>query len=302
MNQSNGKGCAKGAGRRNDKIGYLFIGPAALLIVLFSLCAMVISFYVSLHKWDVLVAERPFVGLRNYSKALSDPLFWTALKNTSYYTLLIVPSVVIGSLLLALMASSVRVGQSFFKTVYFIPSITPVVVISLIWIWLYQPNGMVNIILGGLHIPKVNWLVDPNWAMPAIVIMSAWQATGYYMLIFMAGLNDIPSEFYDAARVDGATKLQELWHVTIPLLRNTFVFVVAMLIIGAYQVFTQVYIMTNGGPERATEVMAAVVFKKAFQHLGKMGVASAISWLLFLIIFVFVLAQMKIMRSRRSYD
>jgi multiple sugar transport system permease protein len=192
------------------------------------------------------------------------------------------------SLLLALLCRRARHGQSLFRTLYFLPSITPMVVISLVWYWLLQEWG-------GL-------LDRPQTALAGIALVGVWQASGYNMLLFLAGLNDIPQEYYDAARVDGAGRLQEFWHITVPLLRNTLIFVTVMLIIGSFQVFTQAYIITQGGPERSTEVLALQVFRNAFSYAGQMGYASAMAWLLFAVLFVFIMIQVRVFRSRRIYD
>lgn len=288
--------------RRSQNIGYLFVAPALTLIGTFSLVAIVYSFWISLHRYDVLAKHNPFIGLANYREVLADDVFRLSLLNTSYYVVLAVPSIMCCALVLALLADRAGRGSPVVKIIYFIPSITPAVVTSLLWIWLLRADGGVNLLLGlaGLHGP--NWLLNPRTAMPAIVLMSTWQAVGYYMIIFMAGLSDVPKMYYEAARIDGAGPISRFWHITVPLLRNTFVFVTAMLIIGAYQVFTQVYIMTNGGPQNATEVIQAQVFRNAFQYVGKMGYAAAMAWILFGIIAIFITLQMKFMRSRKLYD
>jgi len=272
------------------------------LIGTFSLIAIGYSLWISLHRYDVLAVHNQFVGLANYRDALGDEVFLKSLVNTSYYVVMAVPSIMCGALILALLADKAGRGGPVVKVVYFIPSITPTVVVSLLWLWLLRDDGAVNQVLGFVGIRGPNWLQDPHSAMPAIVIVATWQAVGYYMIIFMAGLADIPKMYYDAAKIDGAGALGRFWHVTIPLLRNTFVFVTAMLIIGSYQVFTQVYIMTNGGPQNATEVVQAQVFRNAFQYVGKMGYAAAMAWILFGIIAFFIAIQMKFMRSRKLYD
>ena len=282
--------------------GYLFAAPAVMLIGAFSLVAIVYSFWISLHRYDVLAVHNKFVGLANYRDALADDVFRLSLLNTSYYVLLAVPSIMVGALVLALLADRAGRGGPVVKVVYFIPSITPGVVVSLLWIWLLQDAGGLNRVLAFVGIHGPNWLQKPRTAMPAIVIVATWQAVGYYMIVFMAGLSDIPKMYYEAATIDGAGPLGRFRHVTAPLLRNTFVFVTAMLIIGAYQVFTQVYIITNGGPQNATEVLQAQIFRNAFQHVGKMGYAAAMAWILFAIIAVFITLQMRVMRSRKLYD
>jgi len=251
---------------------------------------MGISFYVSLHNWDPFQGRGQFAGAANYARALTEPnsVFWLALRNTGLYVIMAVVGVLCTSLPLALLCRKARYGQSLFRTLYFLPSITPMVVISLIWIWLFQKWG---------------GLMDrPQTALLAIALVGVWQASGYNMLLFLAGLNDIPQEYYDAARVDGAGRGQEFWYVTLPLLRNTLIFVTVMLIIGSFQVFTQAYVMTGGGPQRSTEVLALQVFKNAFSYAGQMGYASAMAWLLFAVLFVFITIQIRAFRSRQIYD
>ena len=286
----------------SNLFGYVFAGPAVTLIGTFSLVAIAFSLWLSFHRYDVLAAHTPFVGLENYRQVFSDKVFHRAILNTSYYVAMAVPSVMCGALILALLADKAGRGSPLVKVVYFIPSITPGVVVALLWIWLLRDDGALNQCLGFVGVRGPNWLQNPHTAMPAIVIMATWQTVGYYMIIFMAGLNDIPKMYYDAARIDGAGPFGRFWHVTVPLLRNTFVFVTAMLIIGSYQVFTPVYIMTNGGPENATEVVQAQIFRHAFQFVGKMGYAAAMAWVLFAIIAVFIALQMKLMRSQKLYD
>ncbi|HEV8633698.1 MAG TPA: sugar ABC transporter permease [Chloroflexota bacterium] len=286
---------------RRTYAGYFFVTPAALLIVVFSVVAIVVSLYISFFQWDILSDTHPFLGLANYRQALAgDDLFWIALRNTAYYVVFVVPGITVLGFGLALIANEALFGRAVFRTIYFLPSITPMVVIALIWIWLYTPDGLLNTILGALGLPQPNWLSDPNTAMPAIIVMSVWQAVGYYTAIYMAGLADIPQDFYDAAKVDGANRLQEIWHITIPLLRNVTIFVTVTLAIAAFQMFTQVYVMTQGGPVNATETMQAIIYKNAFRYF-KMGYAAAISWLLFLVIFALVAVQMRIFRSRETF-
>ncbi|MGB2824638.1 MAG: sugar ABC transporter permease [Phycisphaerae bacterium] len=275
---------------RNQPVAYVFIAPAFAIVLLFSFASMGISFYVSLHDWDGFRGEGQFVGAANYVRALTEPnsVFWLALRNTILYVVMAVVGILSTSLPLALLCRRARYGQSLFRTLYFLPSITPMVVISLVWIWLLQEWG---------------GLMDrPQTALAAIALVGVWQASGYNMLLFLAGLNDIPQEYYDAARVDGAGRLQEFRYVTVPLLRNTLIFVTVMLIIGSFQVFTQAYIMTSGGPQRSTEVLALQVFKNAFSYAGQMGYASAMAWLLFAVLFVFIMIQVRVFRSRRIYD
>ena len=269
---------------------YLYVLPALLVIFLFGFVAMGISVWISLTRYDLVAGSHGFVGLANYREALSgqNSVFRIAVLNTFYYVLLSVPATLAVSMLLALMAHKVRRAQAFFKTIYFLPTITPMVIVALVWFQLFGVYG--------------NPLGSVRWAMPAIALLGVWQGCGYFMVIFLAALSDIPQDFYDAASIDGANTWQQFRHVTLPLLRNTTAFVLVMLIIGAFQVFTQVYIMTQGGPAGATDVLAAAVFREAFEATGRTGYAAAMSWLMFAVVAIFVAIQMRLTRSGRIYD
>ncbi len=275
---------------RIEWAAYLYIAPAFLLTLLFSLFSMGVSFWTSLHNWDAFAGSGAFVGFANYKRVLfgGDSVFWVALRNTTLYVLMVLMGMLCTALPLALLCRKAKYLQGLFRTLYFLPSITPGVVVSLIF---YQLFG-----LWGQLLDK------STTALFAIAMMGVWSGMGYNMLLFLAGLNEIPADFYEAARMDGANSFSEFWHITIPFLRNTLVFVIVMTIIGAYQVFTSVYVMTGGGPERSTQVLAFDIFMNAFSVAGQMGYASAAAWLLFLVIGVFVFIQMRLMKSRRIYD
>lgn len=281
--------------------GYFFAGPAVILIVIFSLIAIAYSLYVSFLQYDVISPTHPFVGLSNYREALfKDKLFWTSFRNTAFYVIGVVPGITITAFLLALAGHNVRRGRGAFRTIYFLPSITPAVAMALVWVWLYSPQGMINQMLEVVGIKGPNWLMDPKLAMPSVIIMSIWMSVGYYTVIYLAGMADIPLEFYDAARVDGANSWQEVRHVTIPLLRNVTSFVTVTLGIFAFQVFAQVYIMTRGGPGDATVTMQLLIFRNGFQYF-RMGYAAAISWLLFIVIFALAMIQLRGYRSQQMF-
>jgi multiple sugar transport system permease protein len=212
----------------------------------------------------------------------------------------VVPGITLSGFLLALIGHKATFGRGTFRTIYFLPSITPIVVISLIWVWLYSPQGMFNLLLSKIGIDGPNWLIDRQMAMPSVIIMSIWVHVGYYTVIYLAGLADIPQDYYDAARVDGANWWQEIVYVTVPLLRNVTLFVTVTLAIGAFQVFTQIYIMTLGGPGAATTSMQLLIFRQAFQYF-RMGYAAALSWLLFVVIFVLVAIQLRMSRSEKMF-
>ncbi len=275
---------------RQRLLPYLYIAPAFLLIVVFSLVSMGLSLYVSFHDYDAVAGNAGFVGLANYRRALfdADSYFWLALRNTTFYVLMAVTGVLLTALPLALLCRRARRGQALFRTLYFLPSITPGVVLALVFFHIFGVWGQL--------------LDSRRTALPALALLGVWSGAGYNMLLFLAGLSEIPRHLYDAAKVDGANAWQQFRHITVPMLRNTLIFVTVMTVIGAYQVFTSVYIMSQGGPERSTEVIAYTIFINAFAVAGQMGYAAALAWLLFAVVFVFVLMQMRVFRSRRVYD
>ena len=269
---------------------YLYIAPTMVLALVFSFISMAISLYVSFFDYDAFAGNAGFVGWENYRRALFQPdsFFWLSLGNTTYYVLMTVVGVLLTALPLALLCRKARYGQAMFRALYFIPSITPGVILALVFFHIFGAWG--------------NLLDRSDLALPALALLGIWAGTGFNMLIFLAGLEEIPRHFYEAAQIDGANRWRQFCYITIPMLRNTLVFVTVMTIIGAYQVFTSVYIMTSGGPERATQVVAYDIFINAFVVSGQMGYASALAWLLFAVVFVFVLVQMRIFRSRRVYE
>ncbi len=271
-------------------VPYLYVAPALLVIATFSFVSMGISLYVSFQDFDGFVGGSRFAGLANYRRALFEPdsYFWLALRNTAVYSAMCVVGVLCSSLPLAMLCLRARRGQALFRTLYFLPSITPGVVLALVFFHIFGVWGQ---------------LLDNSYtALPALALLAVWSGAGYNMVLFLAGLTEIPNHLYDAAKVDGAGRWQQFRHVTIPMLRNTLVFVTVMTIIGSFQVFTSVYIMTTGGPERSTEVIAYTIFINAFAVAGQMGYASALAWLLFAVVFVFVLVQMRVFRSKKVYD
>lgn len=275
---------------RQKIIPYLYVAPAMVIIFGFSVVSMGISFYSSFHDYDAFAGASRFVGLANYRRALFEPdsYFWLAMGHTLLYVAMSVAGVLATALPLAMLCQRIKKGQALFRTLYFLPSITPGVVISLVFFHLFGVWGQV--------------LDHAATALPALAFLGIWSGAGYNMVIFLAGLTDIPNHLYDAARVDGAGRWSQFRHVTIPMLRNTLVFVTVMTIIGAFQVFTSVYIITGGGPERSTEVITYTIFINAFAVAGQMGYASAMAWLLFGVIFVFVFLQMRVFRSRNVYE
>jgi len=278
----------------------LFLLPALVPLLAFRIVPMLASVVVSLLDWNLLRAPL-FVGLANYLEVLGDPKFHKALGNTLFYMVGYLPLVLVGALAVALLLNSRLKGLAFFRSIYFLPVVTSWVVVALLWKWLLSPQGgFVNYLLGLIGIQGPGWWTDPNWAMPAIIIASVWKDLGFNMLILLAGLQNIPEQLYEAARIDGAGLWRRIRSVTIPLLTPSILFVLVLAMIGAFQVFDQVYVMTEGGPGGATTVVMEQVVLNAFRY-GRMGEASAMSWILFAIILVFTVLQLKFQKRWVHY-
>lgn len=288
---------------RKEWTAYLFLSPGLLLFCVFTVYTIAFSFYLSFHEWNILEPAKPFVGLDNYARLVQDPRFLGAVVNTVYYTALSVPLTMCTGLLIALLLNNPIHARGLFRTLYYVPVITPLVVAAIIWKWVYQGDyGLLNYYLmrlGLLHKPLM-WLADRNLAMPAVILMGVWGGAGYTMVIYLAGLQAIPEEYYDAAKVDGANGIQRLFRITIPLLAPTTFFLFVMSVIGTFQVFTQIFIMTNGGPLRRTTTIGFYLYEKAFL-LFDMGYASAMGYALFAMVLIFTLLQMRFMRQDIEY-
>jgi multiple sugar transport system permease protein len=294
--------------RSEARAGYLFIAPWLVGAVLFVLGPMLVSLLLAFASWDIVTPAR-WVGLENFRQMGSDQRFWTGLRVTFLYTLFSVPLGVAGSLALALLLNAKLRGQRVFRTLYYLPAVASAVAASLIWLRLFNPeSGLLNYMVDTLHLSPlmqalgltdpqkgyVNWLGSEKTALGSLIIMSLW-GIGGGMVIYLAGLQGIPQVYYEAAMIDGASVWQKFRHVTLPLLTPTIFFTLIMGFIGSFQVFTQGFVMTGGGPNNATLFYVLYLYQNAFQFL-KMGYASALAWVLFLIILVFTLVQMKLSR------
>ncbi len=282
-----------------------FLAPFLAGLLLFRIWPLLHAFYLSFHSYD-LFSEPKLVGLANYAYLLRQGDFWISLENTTLYTLVVVTSQTVLSFFLALVMDQKLRGKSFFRTAFFLPSVTSSVAISLIFMFLFFRNGVLNQALAftrldsvlrwiGLE-PPIDWLGDTRTALSAIMMQNIWSTSGYLMIVFLAGLQDIPESLYEAARVDGATGWQQIRHITVPSLRSTTFYVVTMGLIGCFQVFDQVYIMTEGGPLKSTLTTAYLVYKEAFGNF-EMGYACAIAFVLAAVIFAFTLVQRRIMEE-----
>jgi multiple sugar transport system permease protein len=269
--------------RRNNPAGWLFAAPAVLGLLAFTVYPLLASLYLSFCDYDILSAPR-FVGLRNYATMFTaDPLFYKSLFNVLYYIALAVPLSIIFGVTLAMLLNAPIRGQSFYRTLFFLPSIVPTVATSVLWMWLLNPqSGLINSLLRLLGIEGPNWLTSVHWSKPSLVFMGLW-GVGGTMIIYLAGLKDIPLTLYEAALVDGANFRQRLRHVTLPMLTPVIFFNLVMGLIAAFQYFTPAYVMTQGGPVDSTLFYSLHLFYQAFRYL-KLGYASAMAMLLFLIV------------------
>lgn len=288
---------------RNDVLwGYFFILPQLIGVLVFVAFPLLYVLYISMVEWDGL-GEQTFVGLSNYVTELTNPDFRQALRNTVFYTVMFVPSSVILALFTAL-ALNKLVAKNFFRVIYFAPSVTSTVAAGVVWIWVYNPDfGLINTYLQiwfGIDGPQ--WLLDPKWVMPSIAIFSVWWQFGFYVVLFLAGLQGIPAVFHEAAQIDGANRWQTFRHVTLPLLSPTTFFVIIIAIINSFQVFDQAFIMTfDGGPSNSAVTMVTYLRELAFVDFV-FGRSSAVAVILFAIILIFTLFQFRMQRRWVHYE
>ena len=278
----------------------VFLLPSLLPLLAFTVGPMVASVGISSLEWN-LISDARFVGLDNYRALADDPVFRASLWHTIQYLAGYLPLVFVGGLSLALLLNRGLKGVALFRSIYFLPVVTSWVVVALVWRWLLSPTGgIVNTALAAIGIDGPGWWTDPSWAMPSVILASAWKDLGFVMVIFLAGLQAIPGEVEEAARVDGASVWQRFRNVTLPLLSPSSFFVVIISLINGFQVFDQVFVMTGGGPAGATTVVVEQVYTNAFRY-GQMGYAAAMSWVLFAIILAVTLFQFRMQRRWVTY-
>lgn len=288
---------------RKQRSAYLFLAPGLLLFAIFTLFSFGYAFYLSFHEWNILEPAKPFVGLDNYERLFGDRRFRQAIVNTFYYTAVSVPLTIIIGLLIALLLNNQIKARGLFRTLYYIPVITPLVVAAIIWKWVYNGDfGLLNYYLIKFNLinEPLLWLSDKNLAMPAVILMSVWKSVGFAMVVYLAGLQAIPEDFYDAAKVDGASRIRRLKDITVPLLSGTTFFLVVISVLGSFQVFTQIFIMTSGGPVGRTSTIVYEIYTTAFKQF-EMGYASAMAYVMFAIMLVFTLLQMRFVYREVEY-
>jgi multiple sugar transport system permease protein len=276
---------------RQRAAAWAFLAPALFAIGAFFVLPLAAAFLLSFTDFDIYaIADRAnlrWLGGRNYAQLLRDPAFHTALRNTVYFVGVGGPLSVAVSLAAALLVDHRLVrGKTFFRGVFFLPVVTTLVAVAVVWRYLYQPrDGLLNLALAALGVASVDWLGDPLWAMPAIILLAVWKNFGFNMLIFLAALQSIPRHLYEAARLDGAQAWQTFRHVTLPMLTPTFEFVAVLTLAGSFQLFAEPYVMTNGGPADSTLSIVLLMYREGFRWWN-MGYAAAVSFLLFSLILV----------------
>jgi multiple sugar transport system permease protein len=283
---------------------YVFLAFPVVFFLVVRLFPMLYTFNISIREWDILSETKPLVGLKNFQTLFTNPLFWKALRNTFLYTLIIVPLGLVFGLAIALLLNSITRFVVFFRVIYFAPFVSSLVAISFIWKWLYDPTfGFFNTILKNLGFPSQNFLQDPSQVLLAISAMTIWHGLGFQIIIFLAGLRAIPDMYYDAAKIDGASSWALFWNITLPLLNPTIVFLVITSAIQSLRIFTQVFNMTFpnvGGPLQNGTTLVLEIYQQAFHHF-KMGYASAMTVVLFCIILVITLFQLKVLSKKIEY-
>ncbi len=285
--------------KRNERVAaYIFTGPAMFLLVAFLVVPILYTVRYSLFQYQIVRPDNiTFIGLKNYIKLFADKDFWIAFRNTVYFSVLVVPLQCALALALAMLVSSRFRGVSIFRTMYFSPQLTSMVVISILWTVLYNSNpstGLINSLLVNLGLEPINFLSNSKTAMNSIIFMSAWQGAGYQMMIFLAGLQGIPRDQYEAANVDGANKVQQFLYITLPGLRSTIMYVIQITMIQAMKLFTQPYVMTQGGPENSTKTLVYYIYTQGFQQ-GNFGYACSVAAVFFVIVVIMSLAMKRLM-------
>jgi multiple sugar transport system permease protein len=292
----------RGQRRREGYLGWLFVSPVVLGICLFQVYPTLFSLYVSFTEWDLLSPPR-WVGFRNYVELFTtDRFFLQTLSNTGFYTFgVVLPTIVISLFLAVLLNQNIR-GKHLYRAIYFVPVVAPAVAVALLWRWLYEPNfGVINSFLRLFGIQGPAWLGSTKWALYAVIIEAIWAGLGFNIVIFLAGLQSISREYYEAAEIDGANGVQRFFYITLPLLSPVTFFVLVIGFIGTFQDFTVPYVMTQGGPANATQLMVMYLYGLAFR-LQRMGQASAVAYAVFIVIVGLTILNFAVERKWVFYE
>ncbi len=277
--------------KREALEGLLFAAPLLLGLLIFTLYPVLDSLYISFTKYNIFTPPE-FIGLQNYRNLVNDSLFWQSLRITTIYSVISVPLQLVAGFAVALLMNQKVRGITIFRTIYYLPSVVSGVAVSLLWVWIFNPDyGLANVMLRAAHLPTQKWLTDPRTALGSFIFMSLW-GIGGGMIIYLAGLQGVPQHLYESASMDGANIYQKFRHVTLPMMTPVIFYNLVMGIIGSFQVFTQAFVMTSGGPANATLFYVLYLFRQAFNYF-RMGYASAMAWVLFAIILALTLLVLK---------
>lgn len=298
-------------GRRKNKVNtlikqiqkhkwdYLFITPKLVLFSIFIATPVIWAFFLSFQEYGVFQSK--WVGLSNFINVFQSDLFWIALWNTFRYTLIVVPCQVLIALILASLINPLnRKAQTFFRAAYYLPTVTSVVVVSMVWRWMYNSKGLLNYFLSLFGVDAINWLGSSQWALPSIILMSILTPPGVGVILYLAAMGSIPESLYEAAKIDGAGPIKTWWQITLPLLKPTTLYLVVLRTIGSFQVFTQVLLLTDGGPGYATTTLVHLIYNSAFRDF-EFGYASAQAIILFAIVLIFAFIQFKFLNTDVEY-
>ena len=286
---------------RESRISYVLLLPYVVYFLIFLAYPLLFAFYLTFHEWVIITPEKPFVGLENYIRLLHDEVFWASMKNVLVYLSINLPAQMILSLALALLVNQQIRFRGFFRSVFFMPSVVSGVVVSTVFLWLYSPQfGLLNYYLGMIGIPPQRWITSVHQAMPSIALMSSWRQVGYFAVIYLAGLQAIPPVLYKASSVDGANTWQQFWHITFPLLNPTILLVLMVSTIWGFLVFTEPFVMTEGGPLYATTTPTLYLYFEAFRYL-RMGYAATVGVVLGLFIMIINIVEKKWVEREVSY-
>lgn len=285
--------------RRDIMLGLLFVSPFLIGVLLFWVGPMLYSIFLTTQKWNMIAPPR-FVGLRNVTKMLEDPLVRTALINTAYYTFIAVPIQLTVAFTLALILNRGIQGRAIYRTLYYLPSLTPAVATAVVWLQILSMNGLLNQFIANFGLGPINWLFDPAATKPAFILMSLW-SIGPQMIIFLAGLQNVPEALMEAAEIDGAGPWLRFRKITLPIMSPVIFFNLVVGIIGSFQIFTGAFIMTNGGPQNATLFMVLYIYRQGFMYFD-MGYAALLSWLLFCVIMIFTIIQFRLSNRWVYYE
>ena len=285
--------------KEQSKIAYFFLAPALLAIFIFFFIPVLAALIISFSDFDIYslgnFSNARLVGFKNYSVLIADPLFWKALKNTFFFVIVAGPLSIAVSLAAALLLNSKLIQfKAVFRLTFFLPVVTTLVAVAIVWRFIYHPRfGILNYLLSFLGIQPIDWLGDPIWAMPAIILMSVWKNFGYNMIIFIAGLQNIPIDLYESAEIEGANRWQQFTSITIPMLAPTTIFISLITMIGYFQIFAEPYIMTQGGPLNSTLSIVQYMYQEGFRWWN-MGYSASLAFILFIIIFIGTVIQLKL--------